>query len=183
MGLVLMEDAEPPKRTNKQLHDDGVRLAIELLRRWGIDVGERPTVTKVGSLVRVQREDGFVVGIRIRRAKYSERHLFDVTIRLWSRNSVNEVNAILNKSWCDVYFYGFVDESEEIFTEFLYYHVIDVHAWYRRPGLINAERVGNAEHRNKDGSRFISVDVRSQPREVVRGSSEEIKFRRLFGGV
>ena len=166
------------ERSNKQLHDEGVELAIKKLREGGIDLGNRYDLAMTSDGFVVTRlVDQYKIYGRIRRSKYVARHRWDVTLRSHSYNSTVETKAIYNRSWGSAYFYAFVDESQEQFTGFMYNRCLDVGIWYRRPELIHPKRDGNAEHRNRDGSRLISLDLRYQPPELVMFSSEPIPWR------
>jgi len=102
------------------------------------------------------------IAARVRRPGFSERYLYEFTIRAERDNGAKTELAKIVDGWADWFFYGHADEEEQ-FIE--YWWLIDLDAF--RAALIrtamNKTSLRCGQKSNGDGTHFKWFDLRSFP--------------------
>lgn len=112
------------------------------------------------------------IAARVRRPGFSQRYLYEFTIRAERDSGAKTELAKIVDGWGDWFFYGHMDDDEK-FVE--YWWLIDLHAF--RAALIRASmngiRLRCGQKSNNDGTHFKWFDLRSFPEHpsiLVAGS-------------
>lgn len=98
------------------------------------------------------------IACRVRRYSYFERYPHDVTIRTVNKNHKTEFQKII-EGWGDLMIYAFSSKDE---SSIMVYYVIDLNSL-----RYNISRMKFVRHCNRDGTEFVSCDVRYLPQGVL----------------